>query len=45
LDDYAAIILAVAHQEFKQLHFVKSEKQVIFDIKGVLPKEKVDARL
>jgi UDP-N-acetyl-D-galactosamine dehydrogenase len=45
LDDYSAIILAVAHQEFKQIHLAKSEKQVIFDIKGILPKEIVDARL
>jgi UDP-N-acetyl-D-galactosamine dehydrogenase len=45
LDDYAAIILAVAHQDFKQLHLAKSEKQVIFDVKGILPKELVDARL
>jgi UDP-N-acetyl-D-galactosamine dehydrogenase len=45
LGDYAAIILAVAHQEFKQLRLAKSEKQVIFDIKGILPKEIVDARL
>lgn len=45
LDDYSAIILAVAHKEFKQLNLAKSEKQVIFDIKGILPQEKVDARL
>ena len=45
LDDYSAIILAVAHKEFKQLNLAKSEKQVIFDIKGILPPKKVDARL
>jgi UDP-N-acetyl-D-galactosamine dehydrogenase len=45
LYDYSAIILAVAHQEFKQINLAKSEKQVIFDIKGILPKEVVDARL
>ncbi len=45
LDDYSAIILAVAHQEFKQINLAKSEKQVIFDIKGILPIEIVDARL
>jgi len=45
LDEYSAIILAVAHREFKQIHLTKSERQVIFDLKGILPKEKVDSRL
>jgi UDP-N-acetyl-D-glucosamine/UDP-N-acetyl-D-galactosamine dehydrogenase len=45
LDDYAAIILAVAHKEFKNLPLAKSDKQVVFDVKGFLPKELVDARL
>jgi UDP-N-acetyl-D-galactosamine dehydrogenase len=45
LRDYSAIILAVAHQEFKKLQLAKSDKQVIFDVKGILPKELVDARL
>lgn len=45
LDDYAAIILAVAHQEFKSWPIQKSKNQVVFDVKSVLPKEKVDARL
>ena len=45
LEDYSAIILAVAHQEFKSWHVEKSESQVVFDVKSVLPKEKVDARL
>lgn len=45
LEDYAAVILAVAHQEFKNLQIAKSNKQVIFDVKGILPKELVDARL
>jgi UDP-N-acetyl-D-galactosamine dehydrogenase len=43
--EYAAIILAVAHKEFKNFKLVKSGKQVIFDVKGILPKEHVDARL
>ena len=45
LGDYSAIILAVAHKEFMNLHLTKSDKQVIFDVKGILPKELVDARL
>lgn len=45
LDNYAAIILAVAHKEFKNLQLSKSDKQVVFDVKGFLPKERVDARL
>lgn len=45
LGKYSAIILAVAHQEFKKLHVAKSDIQVVFDVKGVLPKEHVDARL
>ena len=45
LEDYAAIILAVAHQEFKSWPIQKSENQVVFDVKSVLEKEKVDARL
>ncbi|WP_373493791.1 nucleotide sugar dehydrogenase [Aquiflexum sp.] len=45
LEDYSAIILAVAHKEFKSWSIKKSEKQVIFDVKSVLPKKDVDCRL
>ncbi len=45
LEDYAAIILAVAHQEFKSWPIQKSANQVVFDVKSVLEKDKVDARL
>ncbi|KPQ13966.1 MAG: UDP-N-acetyl-D-galactosamine dehydrogenase [Algoriphagus marincola HL-49] len=45
LDQYSAIILAVAHKEFKSWPLMKSENQVVFDVKSVLEKEKVDARL
>jgi UDP-N-acetyl-D-glucosamine/UDP-N-acetyl-D-galactosamine dehydrogenase len=45
LDNYAAIILAVAHQEFKNLSIAKSVNKVVYDVKGVLPKHMVDARL
>jgi UDP-N-acetyl-D-galactosamine dehydrogenase len=45
LHDYAAIILAVSHDQFRKLDIKKSSKQVVFDVKGVLAKELVDARL
>ena len=45
LRDYSAIILAVAHNEFKKLKLAKSDKQVVFDVKGILLKELVDGRL
>jgi UDP-N-acetyl-D-glucosamine/UDP-N-acetyl-D-galactosamine dehydrogenase len=45
LDDYSAIILAVAHKEFKAWPIKKSVNQVVFDVKGILSKEIVDARL
>lgn len=45
LEDYSAIILAVAHKEFKSWPIQKSANQVVFDVKSVLAKEKVDGRL
>ena len=45
LNDYSAIILAVSHKEFADLKIQKSESQVVFDVKGYLKKEDVDARL
>jgi UDP-N-acetyl-D-galactosamine dehydrogenase len=42
---YSAIILAVAHKEFLKLNFEQANNQVIFDVKGVLPKNSVDKRL
>ena len=45
--NYDAIVLAVAHNEFKELDIVnlKSKIGVIFDVKSLLPKDNVDARL
>lgn len=42
-----AIILAVSHNEFRELDLSQlcKEKAVIYDVKGVLPKELSDARL
>mgnify|MGYP005748086599 CR=1 FL=1 len=45
LSSYSAIILAVAHKQFMHLPIQKSSQQVVFDVKGFLEKEKVDARL
>jgi UDP-N-acetyl-D-galactosamine dehydrogenase len=45
LEDYSAIILAVGHQEFKSWDIWKSDQQVLYDVKGILRKEVVDARL
>jgi UDP-N-acetyl-D-galactosamine dehydrogenase len=44
--DFGAAVLAVAHKEFESLNvrdFIG--KGIIYDVKGVLPKEQVDARL
>lgn len=45
LDHYAAIILAVAHKEFRSWEVLASENQVVYDVKAVLDKGKVDGRL
>ena len=44
---YSAVILAVAHNEFKNLDFLFMKKSgaVIFDVKGVLNRDLVDDRL
>lgn len=45
--EYDAIVLAVAHHQFKDLAFDKicKKSRVIYDVKGMLPKSTVDARL
>lgn len=45
LQDYQAVIVAVAHDSFKALDFSKQKKVVVYDLKGILPKEQVSARL
>lgn len=46
LEDYGAIVLAVAHNEFKKLDFTKlNDHTVLYDIKSILPLEVVDGRL
>lgn len=47
LCDFDAVILAVAHKKFANLDLSKlcKENKVIYDVKGVLDRELVDARL
>jgi UDP-N-acetyl-D-galactosamine dehydrogenase len=44
---YDALIIAVAHDDFKNLDLAKlcKENKVIYDVKGMLPKSEVDGRL
>ena len=44
---YDVIVLTVAHREFMSLDLKKlrQEKSIVFDIKSVLPRDEVDARL
>lgn len=44
---YGAIILGVAHNEFQKIDMTahKVEGAIIYDVKGILPKNLVDARL
>ncbi len=42
---FEATILAVAHNEFKELPLNKSKDNVLYDVKGILPLDLVDARL
>jgi len=43
IHDYKAIIVAVAHDEFKQFNIGRSDQQVVYDIKSTL--QRADARL
>lgn len=45
--DYNAVVLAVAHKEFlgMDISAFKSDQGVLYDVKGILPKEIVDSRL
>ena len=44
-DSYSVIVIAVAHDAFKTLSIQTSEHRVVYDLKGVLPKECSDKRL
>lgn len=45
--NYDAVIVAVAHNEFKELdlHKLSKPNKVIYDVKGILSKDSVDGRL
>jgi len=45
--NYGAVILAVAHREFMKidLQSFKTRGAIIYDVKGILPRELVHARL
>jgi len=43
--DYDAIVMAVAHKDYKKLDIVKSDKQVVYDIKSSLDPKYTDGRL
>lgn len=45
LKAYQAIILAVAHNEYKGLDIQTSTDLVVYDLKGVIPRQNVDKRL
>ena len=45
ISKYSAIVLAVAHKNFNNINIKSSQKHVVYDVKGVLPKQNVDARL
>ena len=48
-EKYDAIILGVAHKQFEDLDIrgllTDNENGVVYDVKGILPREIVDARL
>lgn len=47
IKQFDGIILAVAHNQFLQINIsdIKKSNSVVFDVKGVLPKELIDKRL
>jgi UDP-N-acetyl-D-glucosamine/UDP-N-acetyl-D-galactosamine dehydrogenase len=45
MTQYSAIILAVAHQEFSTFDIKTTKDSVVYDVKGILPKQHIDARL
>lgn len=47
MNGYDAIVLVVSHREFADFDLSKFQKEdsIVFDIKGILPREQVDGRL
>ena len=44
-DNYDAVVLAVAHDKYKEFELNLNHKQVLFDVKSVLDSDKVDGKL
>ena len=46
-EKFDAVILAVAHDQFREMdiHNLVKDKHIIYDIKGILPKDMIDGRL
>ena len=45
LNNYEVILLAVAHDDFKDLEIKTAPNKVVYDLKGILPRADVDKRL
>ncbi len=45
LNDFDAIVLAVSHTEFLTYDLTTSPNRIIYDVKGILPKDSVDSRM
>ncbi len=45
LNNYEVILLAVAHDDFKDLQIKTEPNKVVYDLKGILPRADVDKRL
>ena len=45
LESYPVILLAVAHESFEGLEIQTASNKVVYDLKGILPREAVDKRL
>ncbi|MCT4642736.1 MAG: nucleotide sugar dehydrogenase [Bacteriovoracaceae bacterium] len=46
MSQYNCIVFAVAHKEFKDIDFnLNLDKQVVYDLKGIFPKDQSDGRL
>lgn len=45
LSAYSGIVLGVAHDEYKAYNIEASDKQAVYDVKGILGLDKVDGRL
>ena len=47
-NSYDAVVLTVAHNEYLDMDlrsYLKEDNSILYDVKGILPKEIIDARL